>query len=41
MTTKRNKLMDIENKLVGYQWEEGRGKVHYRDRGLRGTNYYV
>lgn len=32
-------MIDLENKLLGYQWGEGGGEG--RDGGLRGTNYYV
>ena len=39
--TKRNRLTDIENKLVVTSWEREGGKEQYRGMGLRGTNYYV
>ena len=30
-----------QKQASGYQWEEGRGEGQDRNRGLRGTNYYV
>ena len=47
---KDNKLANITEKkqshrcreqTSGYQWGQGRGEWQYKDRGLRGTNYYV
>ena len=31
----------IQKTNNGYQWGEERGEGQYKDRDLRGTNYYV
>ena len=40
ITKKRNRLTDMENKLV-VSIGEREGGWQYRGRGVRGTNYYV
>ena len=37
----RNKLTNIENKLVVTKGERAGGEGQIRDMGLTGTNYYV
>ena len=39
--TKKKQTLRCREQTSGYQWGEGMGKGHARDRGLRSTNHYV
>ena len=39
--TKKKQTHKYTGQTSGYQWGERREEGEYRDRGLRGTNYYV
>ena len=39
--TQKKQTHRYREQTSSYQWREGSGEGHYRDRGLKGTNYYV
>ena len=41
MITKKKQTHRYKKQTSGYQWGEGMGEGQDKDRGLRGTNYYV